>query len=244
AQAQIKIVRAQIQQTSAALDAASVNLKYSRILSPVDGIVISRNVDVGQTVAASFQTPTLFTIAQDLTKMQINTNVDEADIGKMEAGQNATFTVDAYPELTFHGKVSVVRNAPITVSNVVTYDTVITVDNADLKLKPGMTANVLIETATATGVLRVPNAALRFKPTLNTKNGAKINMPKAVKGSGVWILEEKKLKQVKITTGISDGNYTEVKEGGLSEGQQIITDDAAGGKKKTGSAAGPPPFIR
>jgi HlyD family secretion protein len=244
AQAQIKIVRAQIQQTSAALDAASVNLKYSRILSPVDGIVISRNVDVGQTVAASFQTPTLFTIAQDLTKMQIDTNVDEADIGKMSVGQNVTFTVDAYPELIFHGKVSVVRNAPITVSNVVTYDTVITVDNADLKLKPGMTANVLIETATATGVLRVPNAALRFKPTLNTKNGAKNNMPKAVKGSGVWILEEKKLKQIKITTGISDGNYTEVKEGGLSEGQQIITDDAAGGKKKTGSAAGPPPFIR
>ncbi|HNS56902.1 MAG TPA: efflux RND transporter periplasmic adaptor subunit, partial [Smithellaceae bacterium] len=169
---------------------------------------------------------------------------DEADIGKMSVGQNVTFTVDAYPELIFHGKVSVVRNAPITVSNVVTYDTVITVDNADLKLKPGMTANVLIETATATGVLRVPNAALRFKPTLNTKNGAKNNMPKAVKGSGVWILEEKKLKQIKITTGISDGNYTEVKEGGLSEGQQIITDDAAGGKKKTGSAAGPPPFIR
>jgi len=244
AQAQIKIARAQIQQTSSSLDAAAVNLKHTRILSPVDGIVISRNVDVGQTVAASFQTPTLFTIAQDLTKMQINTNVDEADIGKMAAGQNATFTVDAYPELTFHGKVSVVRNAPITVSNVVTYDTVITVNNADLKLKPGMTANVLIETATATGVLRAPNAALRFKPNLNTKNGAKDNMPKTVKGPGVWILEEKKLKQVKITTGISDGNYTEVKEGGLSEGQQIITDDAAGARKKTGSATGPPPFIR
>ena len=244
AQAQIKVARAQIQQTSAALDSASINLRYSRILSPVNGIVISRNVDVGQTVAASFQTPTLFTIAQDLTKMQIDTSVDEADIGKMNVGQNATFTVDAYPELTFHGKVSVVRNAPITVSNVVTYDTVITVDNTDLKLKPGMTANVLIETATAAGVLRVPNAALRFKPTTTAKNGAKNNAPKAAKGTGVWILEDKKLKQVKITTGISDGNYTEVKEGSINEGQQIITDDAAVTRKKAGSAAGAPPFIR
>ena len=244
AQAQIKVARAQIQQTSAALDSASINLRYSRILSPVNGIVISRNVDVGQTVAASFQTPTLFTIAQDLTKMQIDTSVDEADIGKMNVGQNATFTVDAYPELTFHGKVSVVRNAPITVSNVVTYDTVITVDNTDLKLKPGMTANVLIETATAAGVLRVPNAALRFKPTTTAKNGAKNNTPKAAKGPGVWILEDKKLKQVKITTGISDGNYTEVKEGSINEGQQIITDDAAVTRKKAGSAAGAPPFIR
>lgn len=244
AQAQIKVARAQIQQTSAALDSASINLRYSRILSPVNGIVISRNVDVGQTVAASFQTPTLFTIAQDLTKMQIDTSVDEADIGKMNVGQNATFTVDAYPELTFHGKVSVVRNAPITVSNVVTYDTVITVDNTDLKLKPGMTANVLIETATAAGVLRVPNAALRFKPTTTAKNGAKNNAPKAAKGTGVWILEDKKLKQVKITTGISDGNYTEVKEGSINEGQQIITDDTAVTRKKAGSAAGAPPFIR
>lgn len=244
AQAQIKVAKAQIQQTQAALDAASVNLKYSRILSPVNGIVISRNVDIGQTVAASFQTPTLFTIAQDLTKMQIDTSVDEADIGKMNVGQNVTFTVDAYPELTFHGKVSVVRNAPITVSNVVTYDTVITVDNADLKLKPGMTANVLIETATAAGVLRVPNAALRFKPAATGQNGSKGKTQKAAKGSGVWILENKKPQQIKITTGISDGNYTEVKDGGISEGQQIITDDAAVGKKKTGQAAGPPPFIR
>ncbi|MEN6330561.1 MAG: efflux RND transporter periplasmic adaptor subunit [Smithella sp.] len=244
AQAQIKVARAQIQQTSAALDSASINLRYSKILSPVNGIVISRNVDVGQTVAASFQTPTLFTIAQDLTKMQIDTSVDEADIGKMNVGQNAAFTVDAYPELTFHGKVSVVRNAPITVSNVVTYDTVITVDNTDLKLKPGMTANVLIETATAAGVLRVPNAALRFKPTTTAKNGVKNNMRKAAKGPGVWILEDKKPKQVKITTGISDGNYTEVKAGSISEGQQIITDDAAVGKKKTEQTPGAPPFFR
>lgn len=245
--AQIKVAQAQIQQTQAALDSASVNLKYSRILSPVNGTVISRNVDTGQTVAASFQTPTLFTIAQDLTKMQIDTSIDEADIGKINAGQNVAFTVDAYPELTFHGKVSVVRNAPITVSNVVTYDAVIIVDNPDLKLKPGMTANVSVETATVSGVLRVPNAALRFKPSTTVKSGADSKGQKGTKkakGPGVWILENNKPKHIKITTGISDGNYTEVKSGDISEGQEIIIDDAAAGKKKTDPAAGAPRFIR
>ncbi len=245
--AQIKIAEAQIQQAQAALDSASINLKYSKILSPVNGTVISRNVDIGQTVAASFQTPTLFTIAQDLTKMQIDTSVDEADIGKVQAGQKATFTVDAYPELTFHGKVFVVRNAPITVSNVVTYDAVITVDNTSLKLKPGMTANVAIETATVQGAIRAPNAALRFKPASTGKTG--LNNPeqkgtKAAKGPGVWILENKKPKYTKITTGISDGNYTEVTSGNISEGQQIIIEDASSSKKKTDPAAGTPRFIR
>lgn len=245
--AQIKVAQAQIQQTQAALDSASVNLKYSRILSPVNGTVISRNVDTGQTVAASFQTPTLFTIAQDLTKMQIDTSIDEADIGKINAGQNVAFTVDAYPELTFHGKVSVVRNAPITVSNVVTYDAVIIVDNPDLKLKPGMTANVSVETATVSGVLRVPNAALRFKPSTTVKSGADSKGQKGTKktkGPGVWILENNKPKHIKITTGISDGNYTEVKSGDVSEGQEIIVDDATVSKKKTDPAAGAPRFIR
>ena len=133
-------------------------------MSPVDGIVVSRNVDVGQTVAASFQTPTLFSIAQDLTKMQIDTNVDEADIGKVKVGQDVEFTVDAYPDITFKGKVWQVRNAPITVQNVVTYDVVIQVDNPELKLKPGMTANVSIIVSIKKDVLKIPNAALRFKP--------------------------------------------------------------------------------
>ncbi len=247
AAAQIKIAEAQIQQAQAALDSSSINLKYSRILSPVNGIVISRNVDIGQTVAASFQTPTLFTIAQDLTKMQIDTSVDEADIGKINVGQNVSFTVDAYPELTFHGKVFVVRNAPITISNVVTYDAVIAVDNTSLKLKPGMTANVAIETATASGAIRVPNAALRFKPATTGKAG--INKPeqkgtKTAKGPSVWILENKKPKYTQITTGISDGNYTEVTSGNISEGQQIIIEDASGSKKKTEQASGAPRFIR
>ena len=152
-------------QAQAALKIAETNLQYTNILSPVDGTVISRSVDVGQTVAASFQTPTLFSIAQDLTKMQIDTNVDEADIGKVQIGQDVSFTVDAYPDTIFNGKVAEVRNAPITVSNVVTYDVVIQVDNPQLKLKPGMTANVSITIETRKDVLRISNAALRFKPT-------------------------------------------------------------------------------
>ena len=242
--AQIKVAEAQVQQASAALDSSAINLKYTKILSPVNGTVISRNIDIGQTVAASFQTPTLFTIAQDLTKMQIDTSVDEADIGNVKASQNATFTVDAYPELPFKGKVSVVRNAPITVSNVVTYNAVIVVDNTGLKLKPGMTANVSIETESKQSVLIVPNAALRFKPLSSTAIPDQ-KKTKGPKGPGVWILENNKPKNIKITTGISDGNYTEVTAGELTEGQLIITDSSNGTKKNdAASSAGVPRFIR
>ena len=242
--AQIKVAEAQVQQAQAALDSSSINLKYTKILSPVNGTVISRNIDIGQTVAASFQTPTLFTIAQDLTKMQIDTSVDEADIGKVKASQKATFTVDAYPELPFKGKVSVVRNAPITVSNVVTYNAVIIVDNTDLKLKPGMTANVSIETESKQGVLIVPNTALRFKPATSSATPDQ-KRTKGPKGPGVWILENDKPKNVKITTGISDGNYTEVTSGELTEGQLIITDSSNSTKKnEPASNAGVPRFIR
>jgi HlyD family secretion protein len=242
--AQIKVSEAQIQQAQAALDSSAINLKYTKILSPVNGTVISRNIDVGQTVAASFQTPTLFTIAQDLTKMQIDTSVDEADIGKVKASQKAAFTVDAYPESPFNGKVSVVRNAPITVSNVVTYNAVIIVDNTGLNLKPGMTANVSIETESKQSVLRVPNAALRFKPAIATVNTDQKGA-RGPKGPGVWILENNKPKNVKITTGISDGNYTEVISSELIEGQQIITDSSNSTKKNdAASSAGVPRFIR
>ena len=182
----------------------------------MDGVVISRNVDVGQTVAASFQTPTLFTIAQDLTKMQIDTNVDEADIGKVKVGQDVDFTVDAYPETTFKGTVWQVRNAPITVQNVVTYDVVIKVDNPELKLKPGMTANVSIITSIKKDILKIPNAALRFMPSEK-------EVEKSVKkGLGVWIIEKGKPKRIPIVTGISDGNYTELVSGALKEGQEVI----------------------
>ena len=161
--AQLNLAKAQVEQQRAALKQEETNLNHTRILSPVDGIVISRNVDIGQTVAASFQTPTLFSIAQDLTRMQIDTNVDEADIGKVKVGQSVQFTVDAYPDHTFSGRVSEIRNAPTTIQNVVTYNVIVKVANPELKLKPGMTANVSIVTAVERNILTIPNAALRFK---------------------------------------------------------------------------------
>ncbi len=161
--AQVASAKAQIEQAKASLDLSQQNLAYTRIISPVDGVVISRAVDVGQTVAASFQTPTLFTIAQDLTKMQIDTNIAESDIGVIKVGQDVEFTVDAYPDTTFKGKVWQIRQAPIIVQNVVTYDVVIQVNNRDLKLMPGMTANVSVIIMTRHDVLRITNAALRFR---------------------------------------------------------------------------------
>ena len=225
--AMVASANAQIEQAKASLDYARQNLAYTKIVSPVDGVVISRNVDVGQTVAASFQTPTLFTIAQDLTKMQIDTNVAESDIGVVKLGQEVDFTVDAYPDTTFEGKVWQIRQAPITVQNVVTYDVVIQVNNRDFKLMPGMTANVSIVIQTRSDVLRITNAALRFrfsdKPAAASSAGEK-------KGPAVWILENNKPKRVGITPGISDGNYTEVVSGDLKEGQQAIVETLRKGK--------------
>ncbi|MFZ3105395.1 MAG: efflux RND transporter periplasmic adaptor subunit [Smithella sp.] len=241
AEAQQKVTQAQVGQAQAALKIAKTNLQYTNILSPVDGTVISRSVDVGQTVAASFQTPTLFSIAQDLTKMQINTSVDEADIGKIQTGQEVSFTVDAYPDTLFAGKVSEVRNSPTTVSNVVTYDVIIKVDNPQLKLKPGMTANVSITIETRKDVLRISNAALRFKPA-DVKGKSDINKDKQdMKGTKVWILEKGKPKPVKVTIGLSDGNYTEISAGELKAGQEIITDSL--NNKKTSSNSRPPGFM-
>ncbi len=170
--AKLEAARAQIKQAEAELEQAQVNLDHTRITAPVTGIVISRNVDVGQTVAASLQAPTLFTIAQDLTQMQVDTNVSEADIGRVAVGQEATFTVDAFPNYTFRGKVSEIRNAPLTVQNVVTYDVVILVKNPDLKLRPGMTANASILVAHKENVLKIPSAALRFRPDFAKKETA------------------------------------------------------------------------
>ncbi len=169
AQARLESARAQVKQAEAEVELAQVNLDHTRIIAPVTGIVISRNVDVGQTVAASLQTPTLFTIAKDLTKMQVDTNVSEADIGRVAVGQEASFTVDAFPQNTFAGKVTEIRNAPMTIQNVVTYNVVIQVDNAQLKLKPGMTANVSILVAHKDHALKIPNAALRFRPDFAKK---------------------------------------------------------------------------
>jgi HlyD family secretion protein len=165
AQAQLQSAQAQVTQSRAALNQAQVNLQHTVIETPIDGIVISRNVDVGQTVAASMQAPTLFVIAADLTKMKVNANIDEADVGRIRPGQHVAFRVDAYPTSEFDGTVSQIRLQPTTVQNVVTYATVIDVPNDDLRLKPGMTANVQIQIATRNNVLRVPNTALRFRPT-------------------------------------------------------------------------------
>ncbi len=235
-EAQLKANEAQVAQAQAALNSAETNLAYTKIISPVNGIVVSRNVDVGQTVAASFQTPTLFNIAQDLTKMQIDTSVDEADIGKVQVGQNVDFNVDAYPDILFRGKVAQVRINPTTVSNVVTYDVVIQVDNKELKLKPGMTANVSIVTAVKEGVLKAPNSALRFKPANSEEKTAK----GAKRGQALWILVENKPKRVKVAAGISDGSFTEISSDGLKEGQEVITE--ALNKSKKADVGAPSPF--
>jgi HlyD family secretion protein len=234
AKASVSAAKSQVAQSEAALSSAETNLFYTKIVSPVDGIVVSRNVDVGQTVAASFQTPTLFSIAQDLTKMQIDTNVAEADIGNVKVGQDVEFTVDAYPDITFKGKVWQVRNAPITVQNVVTYDVVIQVDNPELKLKPGMTANVSIIISLRRDVLKIPNAALRFLPVEMSKPSVQ------QKGAGVWILEQGKPERVPVSTGISDGSYTELVSGKISEGQEVIVESLT--KAKAPATTGPRMF--
>ena len=341
AHAKLESARAQIKQAEAELELAQVNLDHTKILAPVNGIVISRNVDVGQTVAASLQAPTLFTIAQDLTDMQVDTNVSEADIGRVAVGQEATFTVDAFPNFTFRGKVTDIRNAPLTVQNVVTYDVVILVKNPELKLRPGMTANASILVAQRESVLKIPNSALRFRPEFAkkeasppTKGGAAPAAPSPSSSTGEQILErlkaelkltpeqqagisrilkdaqseilaarkaggaeearnkakelrtanrlkirslltedqKKKFDQldqrpesspapaqgfkvwvpapdgkpvpVDITTGISDGSYTEVASGVLKEGQEVIVEAASGNSKGGASSQAPQPSMR
>jgi HlyD family secretion protein len=249
--ASVKAAEGTVAQTRGALNQAETNLRYATIRSPVDGIVVSRNVDVGQTVAASFTTPTLFTIAQDLTKMEIDTSVDEADISRINVAQPVTFTVDSYPENRFSGKVIQVRNAPIVTQNVVTYVVVIGVDNREMKLKPGMTANVSIETARKENVLKIPSAALRFKP-----KGAKVAKdakaaqekptgtdPRKIKKGGeqkVFILsEDNKPVAVPIKTGISNDGQVELLEGNLKENDEVIVEQISSQKKSGGTSGAP-----
>jgi len=273
AKAQVAVAEGNVQQARAALNQARVNLAYTNIVSPTDGVVISRNVDVGQTVAASLSAPTIFVIAEDLRKMQVNTSVAEADVGKLEAGMEATFVVDAYPGERFAGKVRQIRNAAQTVQNVVTYDAVIDVGNAELKLRPGMTANVNFVFAERENVLRVPNAALRFRlgPEVEAVlrapegkapaagSGAEGGPPKAGlagggarggrRGAGdqppdrktVWVLAGGAPSARQIKVGASDGTRTEVIEGPLAEGEQVITDaTVVGGPKPAGIIPGAP----
>lgn len=225
--AAVRAAEASVQQTLGAYRQAQTNLRYATIKSPVDGIVVSRNVDVGQTVAASFQTPTLFTIAQDLTKMQINTSVDEADIGKIQVGQPVVFSVDAYPESEFRGVVAQVRNAPVITQNVVTYDVIVTVDNEALKLKPGMTANVAVEVMKKDDVMKIPGAALRFKPRdprgeSGARSAGRTGRPSGPAGPQVYVLRDRKPVPVSVKTGVSDDAFVELVSGNLREGQALI----------------------
>ena len=222
ARAQIGVDQATIAQRQAQLEAAQVNLGYTNIVSPVEGTVVSRNVTVGQTVAASFQTPTLFLIATDLTKMQVDTNVSESDIGGIMDGNKAVFTVDAFPKRNFEGAVVQVRQSPQTVQNVVTYDVVVSVDNADLALKPGMTAANRIITDQRSDVLRVPSQALRYAPATATRRSGTSGRTRPAEQGRVWVLRDGKPVRVAVTAGLDDDTYTEIVKGELNLGDQVI----------------------
>jgi HlyD family secretion protein len=276
AKAQIEALKGALEQARAAVQQAEINLAYTTIKSPIDGVVISRSVDVGQTVAASLSAPTLFTIAEDLRKMQVDTFVAEADVGKLQAGMTARFTVDAFPGRRFEGKVREIRNAPQTVQNVVTYDAVIDVENPKLELKPGMTANVSVVVAEKENVVKAPNAALRFRPGPELLPSASAGGPGQRRGRRggdrdaqgsppppassepaaevsaaapneadpppgtrewrtVWVLREGRPEPVRVRVGITDGTNTEVVEGALEEGQQLII-SASGGASPAGTS--------
>ena len=225
--AQKTLKEAEIKQAEAALKQAKIDLEYTRIISSVDGVVISREVEVGQTVAASFNTPTLFNVAEDLTKMQIEASVVEADIAKVKDGQKVEFSVDSFSDEIFEGVVTQVRNNPITTSNVVTYEVIISIDNRELKLKPGMTANVEIITAEKENVLLVPNKALRFYVT--DENGE----VRRYKDKGIWLVRRGKPERVSIATGIVDDDFTEVISDQVHAGDTVILED----KKETAKRA-------
>ena len=231
ADAALKSAQAQVTQARASLSQAEVNLSHTTITAPIDGIVISRNVDVGQTVAASMQAPVLFTIAQDLRQMQVDASVDEADIGKIAPTQLVSFQVDAYPGKNFAGSVRQVRLAPVVDQNVVSYVTVIDVPNPELQLKPGMTANVAITIAHADDVLKVPNAALRFRPdeaTLQAHGQAVQAKPGQAAGRTrgtrqVWVMNGETLTPVTVQTSVNDGTTTAITGGSLQEGAHVVT---------------------
>ena len=269
--AQYQVNRAQVNQAQAALNQSSVDLNNTIIRSPVDGIVVSRNIDVGQTVAASLQAPTLFLIANDLRKMQLDTNVSEGDVGNVWVDQEVHFTVDAYPTRRFQGKVLQVRNAAIMVQNVVTYDAVVGVNNEELFLKPGMTANVEFLVSHKTGVLKIPNAALRFRPP-SERQAAQVASSQAAarnpaaagaaarrsggapggqgqrsrEGGGnrqgtVYVLREQQAAPVRVRLGVSDGSFTEITGGEIKEGDQVIL--ALGSAAQSTNPAGPRRFF-
>ena len=250
-EAMLKNAVAQVAQNEAAQRQAQVDLDHTFIRAPVDGVVVGRTVDVGQTVAASLQAPTLFTIAQDLRNMQVDTNVDEADVGRVKVGQATTFTVDSFPGRTFAGEVVQIRKAPLVVQNVVTYDVVVSAKNPEQRLLPGMTANVRIVIDQKDGVLQVPNAALRFRPPgVETAERERPARPGTGPGGGsrgggaragrVWILgPDGKPAAVPLQLGIGDGTYTEVVRGELREGHLVIVGVALPGDRPAATGAAP-----
>jgi HlyD family secretion protein len=264
AKAQVTQAAAQVQQKSAAVSVAQTNLDNTTIKSPIDGTVVARSVDVGQTVAASLQAPTLFTIAQDLTKMQVYVSTDESDVGSIQAGQTVNFKVDAFPTQTFYGKVSAVRLNATTVQNVVTYTTVVDFDNPEMKLYPGMTAYVNVPVASANNVMKVPNGALRYKPDLNATQVSALLQQAGISADSahtrktgqagqqqsqqqaqtaiVWKMDAKRsLAPVQIKLGITDHTNTEVAQvlkGSLNPGDQVVT-GAAASSQKAGATAAP-----
>ena len=248
-EAMLKNAAAQVVQNEAALRQAQVDLERTFIRAPVDGTVVGRSVDVGQTVAASLQAPTLFTIAQDLRNMQVDTNVDEADVGRVKVGQAATFTVDSFPGRVFTGEVVQIRKAPLVVQNVVTYDVVVTAKNPEQRLLPGMTANVRIVIEQKESVLQVPNAALRFRPAgMEAPERERPARPGGGSGRGgggpagrVWVLgPDGKPAALTIQLGIGDGTYTEVAKGDVKEGQQVIVGVAVPGDRPAQPQQGAP----
>ena len=264
--AQVEVNRAQAAQAQASLKQSTVDLNNTVIRSPVDGLVISRNVDVGQTVAASLQAPTLFTIANELARMEVHTNVDEADVGNVKEGQDVTFTVDAFPSRRFTGRVHQVRNAPIVVQNVVTYVAVVRIDNKELLLKPGMTANVQFLVSRKEDVLTIPNMALRFKPPEEKeeaqellrreqtrtapKVGERRTSRQSVAGGGgaagrgtrrvrIYVLREDKAQPIEVQLGITDGSKTEVTSADLRENDPVIIGMSSGASSANPGVANP-----
>jgi HlyD family secretion protein len=265
ARAAVVAAKGNLAQAKAQLSQSQVNLTYTKILSPIDGTVISRSVDVGQTVAASLQAPVIFTVAGDLQKMQVDTSVAEADVGKLAAGMEATFVVDAFPDERFKGTIRQIRNAPQTQQNVVTYDAVIDVSNPDLKLRPGMTANTTVVYADRQDVLKVPNAALRFRPTpemlaalgrtsaspgrvagrdgtgaagaATGRGGATGSGP----GRSLWVVRDGRPTPTQVTIGVSDGTFTEIVSGQVQAGDAVLTgvEAAPAGGARPASPAGP-----
>jgi HlyD family secretion protein len=236
AAAQVRSAEAAAAQARASLRQAEGNLEKTIITSPIDGIVVARSIDVGQTVSASVSAPTLFVIAADMTSMQLKASVDEADLGRIAEGQSVTFTVDAYPNETFRGAVEQVRLSPEVSSNVVTYTAIVSAPNPGLKLRPGMTANITIEVARRNDVLRVPVSALRFRPTsevlraLDGRAAAPAATAKYPAGSTLWQLIEGSLKPVAVTTGANDGSFAEISAGAVGEGASVVTRAAMPGE--------------